>query len=129
MRGNRQVKTAFLLLARYDALPVIPIATVAADFFPHLGVQKLLRKIAAGDIALPLVRMEGSAKTAKGVHLQDLAAYIDARAEDARKECLQLTGGGSGRCPTPPPFPPRGCGGPSRHRYPPPPRSSPSIGP
>ncbi|WP_185984106.1 pyocin activator PrtN family protein [Aureimonas mangrovi] len=86
------MKTLFLLMARYDALPVIPIATVAADFFPHLGTQKLLRKIGAGEIALPLTRIEGSAKAAKGVYLQDLAAYIDVQAEAARKECRQLNG-------------------------------------
>lgn len=43
---------------------------------------------------MPLVRIEDSYKCAKGVALIDLAAYIDRRVEDARKECRQLTGQG-----------------------------------
>jgi hypothetical protein len=51
-------------------------------------------KIALGEIALPLVRIEKSQKSAKGVHIQDLADYIDARRAEARKECEQLSGPG-----------------------------------
>ncbi len=39
-----------------------------------------------------MVRIEASQKSAKGVHLTDLAAYIDKRVEAARRECRQLTG-------------------------------------
>jgi hypothetical protein len=53
--------------------------------FPHIEVDKLLRKIATGDVALPLVRMEKSQKTATGVHVADLAMFIDGRREAARK--------------------------------------------
>ena len=49
-------------------------------------------KISAGDIRLPLVRIEARKKCAKGVHLTDLAQWIDERAEAARKECDQLCG-------------------------------------
>jgi len=48
-------------------------------------------KIAAGDIAIPLVRIENSQKCAKGVHLQDLATYLDSRTEAARREMRALT--------------------------------------
>jgi hypothetical protein len=67
--------------------------------FPHIEVDKLLRKIATGDVALPLVRMEKSQKTAKGVHVADLAMFIDERREAARKECEQLTGVRRGQLP------------------------------
>jgi hypothetical protein len=36
--------------------------------------------------------LRNSQKAAKGVHLSDLALYIDARVAAARKECQQLTG-------------------------------------
>ena len=49
------------------------------------------RKISAGEIAIPLVRIETSQKCAKGIHLTDLAKYLDARVEAARKEMLALT--------------------------------------
>jgi hypothetical protein len=52
-----------------------------------------VRKMSAGEITLPLVRMEESQKAAKGVHIQDLAAYLDERAEAARRECRQLGSG------------------------------------
>lgn len=86
------MNTAFLLMAQYDAAAVIPIDKVCRDYFAHLTPEKLVRKISAGEIALPLVRMETSQKAARGVHLQDLATWIDKRAEAARKECRQLSG-------------------------------------
>jgi Pyocin activator protein PrtN len=41
---------------------------------------------------LPIVRIETSQKAQRGVHLVDLAAYIDKRRAAAVKECEQLTG-------------------------------------
>lgn len=85
------MNTAFLLMAQYQGAAIIPVELVARDFFSHLGRDKLIRKIAAGEIALPLVRMEQSQKAARGVHLNDLAAYIDRQRELAVKECQQLS--------------------------------------
>ncbi|WP_427025992.1 pyocin activator PrtN family protein [Aureimonas ureilytica] len=70
---------------------MIPIEDVCRDFFTHLTSEKLVRKISAGEIAIPLVRMEASQKCAKGVHLTDLAAYLDERRQAAIKECYQLS--------------------------------------
>jgi len=70
---------------------VIPVDDVVRDCFSHLTVDKFLRKVGAGEVALPLVRIEASQKAAKGVHLQDLAEYIDARRATAKKELAQLT--------------------------------------
>lgn len=86
------VNTAFLLMAQYGGKPIIPVDDVCRDYFSHLTVDKLVRKISAGDIPIPLVRIEDSQKSAKGVHLADLAAYLDKRVEAARKECRQLNG-------------------------------------
>ncbi len=84
--------TLFLLMAQYHARTVVPLEWVARDYFSHLTVEKLLRKILRGDIALPVLRIETSQKSAKFVHLTDLAAYIDKRRAAAVKECAQLTG-------------------------------------
>lgn len=86
------MNTAFLLMAQYDGAAVIPIDRVCRDYFSHLTPEKLVKKISAGAIALPLVRIEASERCAKGVHLTDLARWIDERAEAARKECRQLCG-------------------------------------
>jgi hypothetical protein len=86
------MKTVFLLMAQYDGTAVVPIDVVCRDYFAPLTVPTLVRKISAGEIRLPLVRMEASQKGAKGVHLEDLAAYIDAKRAAAVKECEQLCG-------------------------------------
>ena len=85
------MNTLFLLMARYDGQPLIPVETVRADYFAHLSLDKFLRKAAAGEIRLPIVRAESSQKSAKGVHLTDLAAYIDARRAAAVRELEQVT--------------------------------------
>ena len=84
--------TLFLLMAQYGGRTVVPIDQVCRDFFGHLTVDKLLRKALRGDLALPIVRIETSQKAQRGVHLIDLAAYIDKRREAAVRECCQLTG-------------------------------------
>lgn len=86
------MNTAFLLMAQYGGRPIIPLDLVCRDFFSHLSADKLVRKVADGEIILPLVRIEASAKAAKGVALTDLAEYLDKRIEAARKECRQLNG-------------------------------------
>jgi Pyocin activator protein PrtN len=84
------MKTSFLLMAQYDGLAVIPVEWVCRDYFRHLTVEKFPRKVLAGEISLPVVRVEGSQKAAKGIHVNDLAAYLDKQTEAARKECEQL---------------------------------------
>ena len=84
--------TAWLLMAQYEGMAVIPIERVAVD---HFGVEKgglprFLRKIEAGEIPLPITRMERSQKGLRGVHLLDLAADIDARREAGQKELMQM---------------------------------------
>jgi hypothetical protein len=86
------VNTLFLLMARYNAIPVIPLAQVQQDFFSHLKLDQLQAKLLRGEIALPVVRLDASSqKSAKGVSLVDLAAFIDACAEQARRELHQMT--------------------------------------
>jgi len=87
------MNTTFLLMAQYGGLAIIPVDWVCRDYFRHLTVEKFLRKVLAGEISLPIVRIEGSQKCAKGVHVTDLAAYLDTQTEAARKECEQLSRG------------------------------------
>ena len=89
------MNTAFLLMAQYGGRAVIPLETVCRDYFAPLTVENLKRKIAAGEIRLPIVRMDDSQKTARGIHLQDLAEFLDARRAAAVKEVQQLHSTGS----------------------------------
>ena len=86
------MNTTFILMAQYGATAIIPVELVCRDYFTHLSPENLTRKISAGDLNLPLVRMDDGHKCAKGVALVDLAAYLDRRMEAARKECRQLCG-------------------------------------
>lgn len=86
------MNTAFLLMAQYNGAAVIPLDSVCRDYFSHLTPVQFTRKATEGEIDLPVVRIEGSQKAAKGVHLFDLAAWIDARRAAAKKECDQMQG-------------------------------------
>ena len=66
-------------MGQYGNRAVVPLETVRADYFPHLPMDQLVKKVSAGEIQLPVMRAEASQKAAKGVHVEDLAAYIDAR--------------------------------------------------
>lgn len=79
--------TVFLLMAQYNGMAVIPVDLVAKDHF-GLDTRTFLRKVADGKIRLPLIQMEGS--QAKGVHVSDLADYIDQRRADARRELEKM---------------------------------------
>lgn len=86
------MNTAFLLMAQYNGQAIIPLERVCADYFSHLTPDKMKMKVAAGEIDLPLVRLESSQKSARGVHLNDLAAYLDAQHSRARTEHEKLMG-------------------------------------
>ncbi len=94
MSHDMRLNTGFLLMAQYNGAAVIPIEMICRDYFRHLTVDKLLRKLLAGEIALPVIRMEKSQKAARGVHLSDLADYLDKQRAAALKECRQLSGDG-----------------------------------
>jgi len=83
------MNTAFILMAQYNGQAIIPLERVSRDYF-NLTVDQFQRKALAGQICLPIVRMEGGQKTAKGIHLTDLAAYIDAKRATAIRECETL---------------------------------------
>lgn len=80
------MNTQFLLLAQYGGQAIIPLERVCTDYFSHLTPEKMKMKVAAGLIDLPLVPMERSQKSARGVHLVDLAAYLDHQHARARTE-------------------------------------------
>jgi hypothetical protein len=85
------MNTTFLLLAQYGGKAIIPIEEVCRDYFTHLNANKLIQKISAGEIPIPLIRIEASQKCAKGVYLVDLAKYLDERIAAARREMTALT--------------------------------------
>lgn len=82
--------TAIMMMAMYNAQAIIDSETVARDWF-KLSVGKFHEKIRSGEIRIPLVLMEEeSQKCAKGVHLMDLAEYVDTRRAAAEKELKQM---------------------------------------
>lgn len=86
------MNTFFLLMAQYDGQAVIPLQRVCSDYM-HLTVEKFKRKRLDGEIDIPVVRLgANSQKAALGIHLKDLAEYIDRQREKAEKEQNQLMG-------------------------------------
>ena len=80
-------------MAQYNSQAVIPVDKVVQDYFPHLSIDKFIRKVSLGDINIPMIRIEaGTQKSAKGIHINDLATYLDTRREAAVKEAKQLAG-------------------------------------
>jgi Pyocin activator protein PrtN len=92
MANHTTLNTAFLLMAQYNGKAVIPVEDVCRDYFSHLDVGKFIRKVNEGNLKIPMVRMEDSLKCAKGIHLQDLADYLDERRAEAKKELKQVFG-------------------------------------
>ncbi|MDX0262404.1 Pyocin activator protein PrtN [Sinorhizobium meliloti] len=86
------MNTAFLLMAQYNGAAVIPLDAVCRDYFSHMTPTQFMRKANAGELDLPVTRIESSQKAATGVHLADLAEWIDKRREAARKENDQMQG-------------------------------------
>lgn len=86
------MNTRFILLAQYGAKAVIPLKLVCEDYFSHLTERHFIEKAAKGEIKIPIVRMEAtSQKAARGVHIDDLANWIDARREAAARELKAMT--------------------------------------
>ena len=84
------MKTLFVLMAQYNGQVVIPLDRVCQDYFTHLTTDMVQRKVGAGQIKLPITRMEPSQKSAKGIHIADLSAYLDEQRAAAVKESNQL---------------------------------------
>lgn len=84
------MNTLFLLMAQYNGQAVIPIARVSADYM-NLSVEKLKLKILSGEIDIPLTRLGAESQKANlGIHLKDLADYIDKQRQRAISEQNKL---------------------------------------
>ncbi|WP_262136106.1 pyocin activator PrtN family protein [Pseudomonas sp. Marseille-Q5117] len=84
------MNTLFLLMAQYDGQAVIPLNRLCADYM-GLTVEKFKAKQLSGEIKIPIVRLgPNTQKAALGVHLKDLAEYIDRQRERAICEIEKL---------------------------------------
>ena len=85
------MKTIFILMGQYEGKAIIPVETACTDYF-RITPDKFWRKIKDGEIDIPVVRLGETQKSAKGIHITDLAAYLDKQRELAIKENDQLHG-------------------------------------
>lgn len=86
------MNTLFLLMAQYDGQAVIPLTRVCADYM-NLTVEKFKHKQLTGEIDIPVVRLGArSQKAGLGIHLKDLADYIDRQRQAAVNEQAKLLG-------------------------------------
>ncbi|WP_296263988.1 MULTISPECIES: pyocin activator PrtN family protein [unclassified Pseudomonas] len=84
------MNTAFVLMAQYNGQAIISLERVCGDYFTHLTPDMFQRKVLTGKIKLPITRLEPSQKSARGIHISDLAQYLDQQRDAARKEYAQL---------------------------------------
>lgn len=61
------LNTAFLLMAQYGNTAIIPPEDAPGLLFTDLTVEKMLRKVGSGELALPVVRIERSQKSARAL--------------------------------------------------------------
>ncbi|AWC21805.1 Pyocin activator protein PrtN [Aminobacter sp. MSH1] len=85
------MKTVLILLAQYETA-VIPLDIVCKDYFQHLTPTTFMRKSLAGEIKLPVVRIDEGQKATRGIMLSDLAQWIDDRRADAVRELERIHG-------------------------------------
>lgn len=84
------MNTLFLLMAQYSGQAVIPLSQVCADYM-GLTVEKFKAKQLSGEIPIPIIRLGANTqKAALGVHLKDLADYIDRQRESAISDIVKL---------------------------------------
>jgi hypothetical protein len=85
------MNTLFLLMAQYNGQAVIPLSQVCSDYM-GLTVEKFKIKQLSGEIKIPIVRLGANTqKAALGIHLKDLADYIDSQRDKAIREANQLS--------------------------------------
>ena len=86
------MKTLLLLLVQYEGQAVIPVERVCIDYM-NLTIEKFKHKQLNGEIDIPLIRLGANTqKAALGIHIQDLAEYIDSQRAKALKEQSQMKG-------------------------------------
>ncbi|RDS92551.1 pyocin activator PrtN family protein [Pseudomonas fluorescens] len=86
------MNTLFLLMAQYDGRVVIPLDRACADYM-NLTVEKFKYKQLRGEIDIPITRLGADTQKASlGLHIQDLADYIDRQRAKAAKEQNQIMG-------------------------------------
>lgn len=82
------MQTIWMLMAKYEGMPSIPLDTVRKDFFEGMSQQLFINKIKSGEIPLPVQRLGEGQKATKRVPLTDLAAYLDHEANRARAQLV-----------------------------------------
>ncbi|ATR82975.1 hypothetical protein GCM10009504_27070 [Pseudomonas laurentiana] len=71
-------------LRRQWTTPCPTLTAIREHYFPHIRTDRHLRdEIRAGRIKLKLTKLHGSARAKPVVYLHDLAAYLDAQAQQA----------------------------------------------
>lgn len=76
------MNTLFMLMAQYEKA-TIDLDIVAEEYL-KLSPEQAKRKAAVADLPLPVFRT-GTQKGAWKVHLEDLAAYLDAQRAEATR--------------------------------------------
>ncbi len=78
------MKTAFALFARFES-PTVKLEDICEEFF-GMGREKAYQYANVNALPVPTFRAAESQKAPRLVHIDDLAQFLDAQREAARKE-------------------------------------------
>ena len=83
------MNTTFLLMAQFNKA-LVPLKEVCDEFF-GCSLRTATQKANAGTLPIPILKCDGASKKSPLlVHVSDLAALIDLRREEAKKEWEQV---------------------------------------
>lgn len=81
-------KTIYMVLAQYEKA-VIPLDEICAEYF-GMDKKTAYQAAAANELPVPVIRMRDSQKCPWMIHAEELAALIDKRNEEAKREWLRV---------------------------------------
>lgn len=84
------MNTMLILMAQFGPRVAIPVEEVRREYFAHLDLDGLLRKISQGAIRLPIVRADKNRRTARFISMVDLAMYLDTQMEEGRRKYEEI---------------------------------------
>ncbi|ORE90715.1 hypothetical protein ATO4_20606 [Aurantimonas sp. 22II-16-19i] len=80
------------MLTQHDGRAIIPLETVRDDYFWHLTLDRFARKLARGEMAIPLVRLETRQKS-RARRSRSGFGHVDRPAQSCRDQGSAATAG------------------------------------
>ncbi|CAK4070763.1 pyocin activator PrtN family protein [Vibrio sp. 16] len=84
------MNTSFALLARFES-PTVELKQISQEFF-GITPKTAEQRAKACDFPVPTFKLRDSERSPSLIKVEDLAAYIDKRHEEAKQDWLSVNG-------------------------------------